>query len=207
MSKSLTNGMLERLPLYLNYLKSLPEDSAKHISATTIARALSLGEVNVRKDLAAVSGSGKPKVGYVVSELVDEIETNLGYRENRKTVIIGAGRLGKALMDYDGFKEYGLNIMAAFDNNENACGKTPSGKEVFPLSELCNFCAENKVEIGIITVPSAYAQQVCDLLISSGVVGIWNFAPTHLNVPRNILVQNENMASSLAMLSTHLKWK
>ncbi len=207
MEKTLTSGMLERLPLYLNYLKALPENASKNISATMIARALNMGEVNVRKDLAAVSGSGKPKIGYVVSELIDDIEINLGYRENIGTVIVGAGRLGRALLDYGGFKEYGINILAAFDINEKLCGETPSGKKVYPLKRLEEFCEEHKVQIGIITVPAGNAQSVCDFMVECGIFAIWNFAPTHLNVRRNILVQNENMAASLAVLSSHLKLK
>lgn len=207
LEKTLTSGMLERLPLYLNYLKALSKDSPKHISSTAIAKALNMGEVNVRKDLAAVSGSGKPKIGYVVSDLIDDIETNLGYREKRGTVIVGAGRLGRALLDYGGFKEYGINILAAFDTNEDVCGVTSSGKIIYKLKELEEFCEEHKVQIGIITVPAEYAQQVCDLMVECGISAIWNFAPTHLNVRRNILVQNENMAASLAVLSSHLKWK
>ena len=207
MEKTLTSGMLERLPLYLNYLKALSKDSPKHISATAISRALNMGEVNVRKDLAAVSGSGKPKIGYVVSDLIDDIETNLGYREKRGTVIVGAGRLGRALLDYGGFNEYGINILAAFDTNEKVCGETSSGKKIYLLKELEEFCEEHKVQIGIITVPAEHAQKVCDLMVECGISAIWNFAPTHLNVRRNILVQNENMAASLAVLSSHLKWK
>ena len=203
----ISNGMLERFPVYLNYLKSLPEDAPKNISATAIARALNMGEVNVRKDLAAISGSGKPKIGYIVSDLIDEIETNLGYKENRGTVIVGAGRLGKALLDYVGFKEYGIDILAAFDNNPDACGETPSGKKIFPLSHLEDFCEEHKVQIGVITVPAQTAQSVCDYMIECGIGAIWNFAPTHLNVRRNIIVQNQNIAASVAALSTQLKWK
>lgn len=207
LEKVLTSGMLERLPLYLNYLKLLPEDSPKNISATSIAKALNMGEVNVRKDLAAISGSGKPKVGYIVTELIDEIETNLGYRDKRGTIIVGAGRLGRALLDYSGFAEYGINILAAFDTDESVCGETPGGKKILPLKDLEEFCEEYKVQIGIITVPATNAQKVCDLMIECGISSIWNFAPTHLNVRRNILVQNENMAASLAVLSSHLKWK
>ncbi|MBE6648055.1 MAG: redox-sensing transcriptional repressor Rex [Ruminococcaceae bacterium] len=203
----ISNGMLERFPVYLNYLKSLPEDAPKNISATAIARALCMGEVNVRKDLAAISGSGKPKIGYIVSDLIDEIETNLGYKENRGTVIVGAGRLGRALLDYVGFKEYGINILAAFDNNPDACGETSSGKKIFPLSHLEEFCEEHKVQIGVITVPAVNAQNVCDYMVECGISAIWNFAPTHLNVRRNIIVQNQNIAASIAALSTHLKWK
>lgn len=195
---------LKRLPNYLNYLKSLPEDSSVNISATMIANALKMGEVQVRKDLAAVSNSGKPKIGYVTVDLIDELEDFLGYKDTNNAVIIGAGRLGKALLEYDGFKNYGLNIVAAFDNSEKEVGVTALGKTVFPLSKFQNLCTRMNIKIGIITVPAQEAQSVCEIMIKNGILAIWNFAPTHLNVPANILVQSENMATSLSILSGHL---
>ena len=107
-------------------------------------------------------------------------------------------------MAYNGFDEYGLNIMAAFDRTPKI-EKTEEGKPVYPLSKLEQFCRTHKVLMGIITVPAEGAQEVADLLISGGIKAIWNFAPTHLDVPANILVQNENMATSLAVLSVHLQ--
>jgi len=109
-----------------------------------------------------------------------------------------------ALMGYKGFQEYGLNILAAFDQNpekENLEGKHP----IYHISKLESYCRSQKVLMGIITVPGDCAQQVCDLLIANGVKAIWNFAPSHLDVPAGILVQHENMATSLAVLSMHLQ--
>ena len=118
--------------------------------------------------------------------------------------MIGAGKLGRALLGYSGFSEYGLNIVAAFDANPQLVGQTESAKPILPLSELERVCCKQKIYIGIITVPAAHAQEVCDLLIANGIKAIWNFAPVHLDVPHGILVQNENMATSLAVLSKHL---
>jgi redox-sensing transcriptional repressor len=118
-------------------------------------------------------------------------------------VIIGAGRLGQALLGYNGFEAYGLNIVAAFD--ANPVGNTIFGKPMMHIDQLANYCRSHKVLMGIITVPAAYAQDVCDQLIACGIKAIWNFAPTHLEVPDHILVQNENMATSLAVLSMHLQ--
>jgi redox-sensing transcriptional repressor len=198
---------VQRLPFYLGYLKSLQNGGPETISATTIAEALQLNQVQVRKDLAAISNSGRPKVGYVTRDLSREIEHFLGYDNADNAVIVGAGKLGKALLSYDGFKTYGLNIVAAFDNNPELENTTESGKFILPMSKLTDLCERMKIHIGIITVPGSYAQQVCDLLVKSGVLAIWNFAPVHLIVPEGILVQNENMASSLAVLSNHLNQK
>jgi redox-sensing transcriptional repressor rex 1 len=189
--------------MYLSYIKGLPEDAPKNISATTIAEALQLNDVQVRKDLASVSSSGKPKVGYNVKDLIAELEAFLGYNDIDNAVIVGAGSLGKALLNYSGFKAYGLNIIAAFDLCEEPTEF--QGKTVFPIAQLESFCRKVNIHIGIITVPASSAQEICDLLVNSGIRAIWNFAPVHLVVPDGILVQNENMASSLALLSNHLR--
>lgn len=206
-SKSVSRQTLERLPLYLSYLKALPKDSPDNISATIIAGALKLNHVQVRKDLAAVSSSGKPKIGYITEALIKEIEQFLGYDDTDDAVIVGAGKLGRALLDYDGFKGYGLNILAAFDIDESLVRTEANGKPVLPMDKLKDLCQRLKVHIGIITVPAKHAQEVCDILADCGILAIWNFAPVNLVVPDHILVQNENMASSLAILSNHLKEK
>lgn len=204
MEQKISNSVLKRLPVYLAYLKALPDDAPDNISATTLAAALSMGEVQVRKDLALVSDGGRPKVGYQRVNLIADIEQFLGYDNTNDAVLIGAGKLGRALLGYSGFSEYGLNIVAAFDANLQLVGQTESAKPILPLSELERVCNKQKIYIGIITVPAAHAQEVCDLLIANGIKAIWNFAPVHLDVPQGILVQNENMATSLAVLSKHL---
>ena len=202
MISAVSRQTISRLPVYLGYLRSL-EGSLPTISATAIAEALSLNDVQVRKDLASVSSSGKPKVGYNVKDLIAELEAFLGYNDIDNAVIVGAGSLGKALLNYSGFKAYGLNIIAAFDLCEEPTEF--QGKTVFPIAQLGSFCRKVNVHIGIITVPASSAQEICDLLVESGIRAIWNFAPVHLVVPDGILVQNENMASSLALLSNHLR--
>ena len=202
--KEISKAVLKRLPAYLAYLKSVPDSASPNISATALAAALGMGEVQVRKDLAMVSSGGRPKVGYNRIGLIDDIEQFLGYDNTNDAVLIGAGKLGQALLDYKGFEAYGLNILAAFDANP-AVETAQSGKPILPMTELERFCRKNKVLMGIITVPAAHAQTVCDQLVSCGIKAIWNFANAHLDVPGNILVQYENMATSLAVLSMHLQ--
>ena len=202
--KEISKSVLKRLPGYLNYLKNIPDHASPYISATALANALGMGEVQVRKDLAMVSDGGRPKIGYLRESLIEDISQFLGYDNTTDAILIGAGKLGQALLGYGGFDAYGLNILAAFDAAP-ATEKTEVGKPIYPMEELESFCRNNNVLMGIITVPDKCAQQVCDSLIRCGIKAVWNFAPVHLDVPPNILVQNENMATSLALLSMHLQ--
>ncbi len=201
--KNLSKQALKRLPLYMSYLKTIESDT-KYISSATVAKALDLNDVQVRKDLAAVCKSaGIPKRGFLVDDLINGISDFLGYEEKTDAILIGAGHLGMALMSYKGFEKYGINIVAAFDTNPAVIDNV----KVFDMSQLSQMCSRLQVKIGIITVPEREAQKVCDLLVENGMMGIWNFSPTHLKAPDEILVQNENMASSLAVLSNHLRDK
>jgi redox-sensing transcriptional repressor len=204
-SRCVSKQTLRRLPTYLNFLKSQSGEKCVNISATAIADALNMNHVVVRKDLASISTSGRPKVGYVREDLIRELEEFLGYDNADDAILVGAGKLGKALLSYDGFLQFGLNILAAFDTDPEVVNTEVGGKPVMPLEKLEDFCNRTKVRIGIITVPGDYAQAVCSLLIKNGILAIWNFANIHLEVPDGILVQNENMAVSLALLSNHLK--
>lgn len=203
-SQGVSKQTLQRLPVYLSYLKGLRE-APKYISATAIAEALNMNHVVVRKDLASISSSGRPKVGYVLEDLIYELEGFLGYDNTQDAVLVGAGQLGKALLAYDGFVEYGLNILAGFDTDPFTVNTEVGGKMILPMDRLEDLCQRMKVRIGILTVPGEHAQAVCNLLIKSGILAVWNFSNVHLDVPEGILVQNENMAVSLAILSNHLK--
>ena len=194
---------LKRLPIYLSYLKQLPE-SQTHISATAIAEGLKLGDVQVRKDLAAVSGAGRPKTGYDRIVLIDTLETFLGYGESKDAVIVGAGNLGVAFLEFERFADYGLNIAAAFDSDITKIGELPSGKRIYHVDEFADYCARTKVKIGIIAVPASEAVQVCDMMTECGIKAIWNFAPMYLSEPDGVRVHNENLAISLAILSGYL---
>lgn len=202
-AKNVSIQTLRRLPLYLHYLKSVKSETPT-ISATMLAEALGAGDVQVRKDLGSVSGNGRPKKGYVTEELIVDLEDYLGCNDRTPAVLIGAGNLGRALLSYNGFSDYGLEIVAAFDASDAVAGTKAGDKTVLPMSELKKVCEDRGAKLGIITVPAAGAQDACDKLVSCGVTAIWNFAPTVLKVPPEVLVENENLASSLAVLSKHL---
>ena len=203
-ANQITRATLGRLPLYLNYLKQIESSGTTSISATTIAKALSLGEVQVRKELASVSGAGKPKVGYESSDLIKRLEDTLGSNSITSAVLVGAGKLGRALLDYNGFEEFGIKIIAAFDSNDEVIRFSKTSKDILPISTLSEYCIANNVKLGIITVGQGSAQQVCNMMEQSGIKAIWNFAPCNLEVSDGILVKNENLALSLAHLSNQL---
>ena len=201
--KKLSKKLLKRLPIYLNYLKNLP-DSIVNVSATSMAKAMGLGDVLVRKDLAKVSDGGRRKLGYNRELLIRDIEDFLDMNSTTGAVLVGAGKLGQALLDYGGFEETGLNILAGFDSHP-AAKKTETGKSIYSMNRLETFCKCYEVRIGIIAVPAEHAQEVCDKLVECGIQAIWNFAPVHLSVPGDVVVQSENLAVSLTALRMQLK--
>lgn len=197
----ISRATIGRIPIYLKYLKQAQQ--AETISATTLAHALGLGEVQVRKDLNAVSGAGRPRTGYDTRQLIHVFETFLG-GDDSQVVIAGAGKLGRALLDYGGFEEYGLHVSAAFDIAVHARERSHSGKLICPMEELEPFCREHHVRIGVIAVPASEAQSVCNRFLSCGIQAIWCFAPCTLETPDSIPVQYENMALSLAHLNNKI---
>lgn len=142
--KEISKSVLKRLPSYLTYLKSLPADGPANISATALAAALSMGEVQVRKDLALVSDGGRPKVGYMRESLISDIEQFLGYDNTTEAVLIGAGKLGRALLGYSGFAEYGLEIAAAFDTMRPWTVKWSPGSPSTPFPGCPSFAKSGR---------------------------------------------------------------
>ena len=189
MTKSnITRATLGRLPIYLEYIKT--HISTEMTSAAEIARGLGLGEVQVRRDLNMICKEGRPKVGYPTRSLVSDLESALGKNEFIPVVVIGAGKLGRALQGYDGFAEFGLNIVAAFDIDKEKTDVRDKAHPIYPMDQFADYCRRCGIGIGIITVPAHEAQAVCDLMVSCGITAIWNFAPCRLAVPEKITVKN-----------------
>ncbi|MCH5148774.1 MAG: redox-sensing transcriptional repressor Rex [Clostridiales bacterium] len=191
---------LQRLPIYLNYLKTLDGDG--FISSGAIARALGMGEVLVRKDLAYTAAQGKSRVGYKKSELIEALEDFLGCNNKKNAVLVGAGGLGSALLAYSGFKNYGIELVASFDSDEKKTGGKISGKPVYPITRLKDKIKELGVSLAVICVPASVAQAVADELCNCGVKAILNFAPVLLRVGEGVTVRNIDVAANLAILSS-----
>lgn len=199
--KTFSKNQLERYPFYLKYFKELQKEGIATISSPKIARVLGYSEEQIRKDLQAISNEpGRPKKGRSVDKLIDTLETFLGYRDSTTAVIIGCGHLGQALLNYPNFKEMGLAVIGGFDNNPSLVGTNINGKPIRSMSDLSHLTEKQKVDVAIITVPAHAAQEAIDEAVRCGIHGIWNFAPTHVTVPCNIVIENFNFSSSLAVL-------
>ncbi|MEL7602211.1 MAG: redox-sensing transcriptional repressor Rex [Bacillota bacterium] len=202
----LSKQAILRLPNYLQHLKKMKRQGVMMAAASVIAADLRLNEVQVRKDLAAVSSlPGKPKMGFQIDPLIHDIEEFLGYHNVNEAILVGCGSLGTALLNFTGFRALGLQIVAAFDSAEEKCNVAIGDKPVLPMDKMQSLCRRLNVHIGIITTPADAAQKIADEMIECGILAIWNFAPVRIVVPKGILVHNENMAASLALLSKHLK--
>lgn len=198
---------LRRLPVYLQYLKNLETKNIKFVSCSQIAKDLNLNNIQVRKDIETTRVSGKPKIGYKLKELISSIENFLCCHIKNEAILVGAGHLGYALLGYHGFKDFGLEIVAAFDTSPDKIGKFINTKSVFHINKLEEIIKRMNIEIGILTVPSQYAQEIADRMANAGIKAIWNFAPVKINVKDGIIVQHENLASSLAVLSKKIELK
>ena len=202
-TNKVSRKLLKRLPVYLDYLKLLPDDVA-HVSATTMARDLGLGDVQVRKDLAKVSDNGRRRTGRLRLQLIQEIEEYLTLVTETRAILVGTGKLGQALLEYNGFEESGIHLVAGFDICP-ALEKTSNGKPIYPLSQMESFCRHFDINVGIIAVPAQNAQEICDSLVACGIKAIWNFAPVQLNTPEHVVIQSENLTASISSLCTQLK--
>ena len=207
LAKSVPEPTLRRLPLYYRLLKQLREGGCTGISCTTVGSELKLDATQIRKDIEMTGTVGRPKVGYDINELICAIERFLGWDATTEAFLVGAGSLGEALMGYPGFADCGLQIVAAFDVDPNKCHRIIHGKHVRHISKLPNLMRRMKVRFGIITVPAAEAQQAADLLVEGGVLAIWNFAPAKIRVPDRVIVTNEDLYCSLAVLSQKMTRK
>jgi redox-sensing transcriptional repressor len=204
-TKAIPEPTLRRLPIYYQYLKKVQtEKKSEYISCTQIGNELNILPIQVRKDLEITEATGRPKLGYGVKELLGNIEDFLGWNNTTEAYLVGVGNLGSALLGYQGFREYGVDIIAAFDADPAKTGKEIHGKMVFPVEKLPDMIRRMGIKIGILTVPAIYAQGLTDLMVEAGIHAIWNFSPVKIMVPQGIIAQHENLASSLVVLSKKL---
>lgn len=198
-----TKQLLKRLNVYLDYLKSLPE-SVTSISATSIARALALGDVQVRKDLAKASDGGQRRVGHNRARLIRDIESYLDLSTVTKAVLVFSGKLGAALLDFTEFEKYGLQLQAGF-NLHGTAEPDRTGCPVYPIGALKEYCTAHSIHIGMIAVPAESAQEACDLLIGCGIRAIWNFSSALVSAPKSVAVHNSNLTVSATALRIQLQ--
>ena len=188
-------------PAYLRYLKAEEAAGVGYVSSSEIAEDMHLSAVCVRKDLALVASEpGKPRLGFAVGKLIGDLERALGYHLKTHACVVGAGRLGRAFLVYDGFEHYGIDVVAAFDISPAQVGAL-RGKPIYPMERLKEIAERENVRLGILTVPGEAAQQACDAMVEAGITAILSFAPAYVRVPEGVTLRCEDLAASLASLS------
>lgn len=195
---------IRRLPAYLHLLRALSKKGEEFVSSNYLAEAMNIESILVRKDLELNGISGRRGVGYFIPELIKSIEDFLGWDDSMDAFLIGVGQLGTVLLGYKDLEHYGLKIIAAFDNDPRKIHKSIHGIKVFNISKVPELLLRLNVRLAILTIPPEEAQGVADLLVESGIKGIWNFTPVTLNVPDGVITQKEDLLSGLAVLSVKM---
>jgi redox-sensing transcriptional repressor len=196
---------LRRIPLYHQILADMEARAEAYVSSRHLAQFFRIDDTQVRKDVSLIGYKGKPKAGYSVLGLKKAIEEFLGINYENTAILIGAGRLGSALSQYPGLAQYGLRLVAIFDSDPARTGSVLGAFTILPMESLQRVVRSFDVGIAIICVPKEAAQVVAGRIVSLGIKAIWNFSPTQLTVPSDVIVRNENIAMGLAILSHYLK--
>lgn len=196
--------VIRRLPKYHRYLSELIQKGINRISSQELSNLTGFTASQIRQDLNNFGGFGQQGYGYNVEDLHRELGKILGLDKKYNAVITGTGNLGQAIANYKGIEDAGFKVISLFDRNPKMVGMKIRDIEVRDIDNLEEFIIENNVEIGIITVPKEGAQPIADKYVKAGVKGIWNFAPTDLIVPDNVIVENVRLNESIFILSYFL---
>jgi len=196
---------LRRIPLYHQILAEMQARSEAYVSSRHLAQFFRIDDTQVRKDVSLIGYKGKPKAGYSILGLKKAIEEFLGINYENTAILIGAGRLGSALSQYPGLAQYGLRLVAIFDNDPTRTGTVLGTFTILPMESLQRVVRSFDVGIAILCVPKDAAQSVAGRVVSLGIKAIWNFSPTQLTVPADVIIRHENIALGLAILSHYLK--
>lgn len=195
---------LRRLPWYLSYVKLLKKKGETYVSSTQIAKEIDVSATQIAKDLSYVDITGKTRVGYYIDELIQVLDDFLGFNKLHKAVVFGVGSLGAALLSDSGLEHYGLKILAGFDVKASLVNKKVHSIPVFYSDDFMEWNKKEKAEIGILTVPPDFAQEVADYMIANGIKGIWNFTPFRIRVAEGIALQNTSLYAHLAVIFNRL---
>lgn len=195
---------LRRLPWYLAFAQLVQKDGEQYLSSTQIAKNIAVDPSMVAKDLSYVHISGRTRVGYEVNELVRVLEAFLGFTNSHKAFLFGVGRLGGALLHDTGLQQFGLEIVAGFDEKYELAGSSINRIPIHHVKRFPELRKQTGIDIGILTVPVEKAQRVCDMMIEGGIKAVWNFTPFRIRVPENVVVQNTSIYAHLAVMFNRL---
>lgn len=202
--KEISRAVIKRLPRYYRYLGELIESGVERISSNELSEQMKVTASQIRQDLNNFGGFGQQGYGYNVKYLYNEIAQILGIDKTHNMIIVGAGHLGQAIANYTNFEKRGFIVKGLFDINPHLEGLTVRGIPIQNTSMMSDFIKENKIEIAALTIPKTKTPEVVEILVKSGIKGIWNFAHTDLNVPDGIIVENVHLSESLMRLSYNI---
>lgn len=201
---SLSNKTIERICKIFGFLTNAQQKGLDFVSSRDLAKAAGATELTVRKDISLVGVTGYDRKGYDVKALKQKLGKRLNLATNRKACIVGLGRLGTALLDYQKFQEDGFQIITGFDSNINKIERLKTDVDVYGIDRIKEVVQERGIELGIITVPSQAAQETADMLVSAGVKGILNFSPVTVDVPEEIIYLDMDFTNALRFIAARL---
>ena len=199
--KHIAESTVRRLSLYLRVLEQAAARGQQTISSDTLADDGGTTSAQVRKDLSFFGSFGKRGRGYDVGELVSQLQEILGLGREWKVYIVGAGKIGAALVSYRGFAQRGFRVLGIYDNNPQLVGRMIDGVGVRSMTQLEHDAARESPDIAVLTVPAEHAQSVADRVVAARIRAIMNFAPVPIHVPGNVTVKSVNMALELEGLA------
>lgn len=200
--EKVSEAVIRRLPRYYRHLTDLNQSGVVRISSSALGSSMGLTASQIRQDLSCFGEFGQQGYGYNVDKLLNEIADILGMNQGHTAVILGAGNLGRALIENFGFEQSGFHLSAAFDVLPELVGTTIAGTPVLHVDELERYLTEHPANVGILTVPRHAASSMAELLVSCGVRGIWNFTNTELKISQSdIRVESVHFSDSLLTLS------
>ncbi|TKJ40316.1 redox-sensing transcriptional repressor Rex [candidate division LCP-89 bacterium B3_LCP] len=204
-NKKIPKMTIIRLARYLNCLSLLPRELYKEISSKELASKIGLKPTQVRQDFHHFGGFGQAGYRYKVDDLIKGMEEILGLDRSQNLIIVGVGHLGQALANYRKFEDLGLRLVGLFDTNPRLVGMAIRDVKVRDIDEIPDIVKSENVSIGVIATPTESAQITADLLVSSGIRGLWNFSPINILTPPDVIIQNEHLSVGLMTLSYKLK--
>jgi len=202
-----SDAVVRRLPMYYRHLRELEKAGVVRISSQELGERMNLTASQIRQDINCFGGFGQQGYGYHVSNLKERIAEILGLRHDYHVIIVGAGNIGRAVANYAGFDKEGFHIQAMFDVSPALVGVDVHGVLVQPIEKLQAWLDAHKVDIAVLSVPKAFAQDTADVLVAGGVRAIWNFAPVDLALPEGVAVNNVHLSDSLHILSYRMNEK
>lgn len=198
---NLSSKTIERICRIFGFLAACEKEGIEFVSSRDLAKSAGATELTVRKDISLMGVTGYNRRGYDVRALKKALGEKFELSKKRKACIVGLGRLGAALLDYKNFQEDGFEIVAGFDCSVNKIERIKTGVDVFAVDRMPGIIKERSIELGIVTVPAAAAQETVDRLVRAGVKGVLNFAPVKAVVPEHIIYLDMDFTNALRFIA------